>query len=215
MVMSGRPNSERFFTEPEKEKIVATVCDVESRTVGEVVVMVVDSSDPYVETEFVGGLLGSSSLSLVLSVLLFHASLFWFIAFTLLFIIPFYFLFARVASLKALFIGARRRDEVVRERAMMAFFEKGLHRTRENTGVLFFLSLLERKVWVLADRGIYDKIGQETLNQFAIEVSRGVKQGRVCEALIEAIQGVGRLLSAHFPVKPGDINELPDKVITG
>ena len=212
--MSGRPKSERFFTETEKEKIAATVCDVESRTIGEVVVMVVDSSDPYAEAEFVGGLLGASSLSLVLSVLLFHSSLFWFITLTLLLMLPFHLLFARVAFLKTLFIGARRRDEVVRERAMMAFFEKGLHRTRENTGVLFFLSLLERKVWVLADRGIYQKIGQETLNQFAGGVSEGVKHGRACEALIEALQGIGRLLSAHFPMKPGDIDELPDKVIT-
>ena len=212
--MSDRSKAERFFTETEKEKIAATVADVESRTVGEVVVMVVDSSDHYADAEIMGGLLGASSLSLLLTVLFFHASLFWFIAITLSLLIPFHSLFRKVASLKALLIVNRRRDEAVRERALSAFVEKGLHQTRENTGVLFFLSLLERRVWVLADRGIYQKIGQETLNQFANGVSQGVRQGRAYEALIEAIQAVGRLLSKHFPMKPPNIDELPDKVIT-
>ena len=212
--MSGRPKSERFFTETEKEKIAATVCDVESRTIGEVVVMVVDSSDHYADAEIIGGLLGSSSLSLLLTVLFFNSSLFWFIAITLLLLIPFHLIFTRIAPLKALLIVNRRRDEAVRERALTAFVEKGLHKTLENTGVLFFLSLLERRVWVLADRGIYQKIGQETLNQFAKGVSQGVKQGRAYEALIEGIQGIGQLLSKHFPMKPGDVDELPDKVIT-
>lgn len=212
--MSDRSKAERFFTETEKEKIAATVADVESRTTGEVVVMVVDSSDPYADAEIIGILLGSSSLSLLLTVLFCHSSLFWFIALTLLLLAPFHFLVTKVAPLKALLIVNRRRDEAVRERALSAFVEKGLHQTRENTGVLFFLSLLERRVWVLADRGIYGKIGQETLNQFAKGVSQGVKQGRAYEALIEAIQAVGQLLSKHFPMKPPNIDELPDKVIT-
>jgi putative membrane protein len=212
--MGDRSKAVRFFTETEKQGIAATVSEVESRTIGEVVVMVVDSSDPYVDAEIMGGLLGSSSLSLLLTVLLFHSSLFWFIALTLLLLAPFHFLVTKVAPLKALLIVNRRRDEAVRERALTAFVEKGLHKTREHTGVLFFLSLLERRVWVLADQGIYQKIGQETLNQFAKGVSQGVKQGRAYEALIDAIQAVGQLLSKHFPVKPGDIDELPDKVIT-
>lgn len=212
--MSDRRKSARFFTEMEKEKIAVTVCDVESRTVGEVVVMVVDSSDSYEDADIIGGVLGASSLSLLLTILLFHSSLLWFLPITLLFFIPCRLVFKKVAALKALFLKADRREEAVRERALRAFYEKGLYRTRENTGVLFFLSLLERKVWVLADRGIYAKIGQETLNQFANRVSQGVKQDRACEALIEAIEGVGQLLSKNFPIEPGDIDELPDKVIT-
>ncbi len=212
--MSYHHRSDRFFTETEKEKIEATVKDVESRTIGEIVVMLADSSDHYGDAEITGGILGAGSLSLVLSVILFHSSLFWFVTFTFLLLWPFHLLFTRVPRLKALFIGTHRKNHAVRERALMAFFEKELYKTRENTGVLFFLSLLERKVWILADRGIYQKIGQETLNQFAGMVSQGIKGRRACDALIESIQGIGQLLSTHFPMRPGDINELPDKVIT-
>ena len=98
-------------------------------------------------------------------------------------------------------------------RAEQAFFEKGLYKTKKNTGVLFFLSLLERKVWVLADKGIYEKMDQETLNRFANEVSRGIKEGRACEALSQAIQEIGVLLSKHFPITSDDTDELSDDVI--
>ena len=108
----------------------------------------------------------------------------------------------------------RRKEEAVRLRAERVFFEKGLYKTKKNTGVLFFLSLFERKIWVLADKGIYEKMDQETLNRFANEVSRGIKQDRACDALTQAIQGIGVLLSRHFPTTPDDIDELPDEALT-
>jgi putative membrane protein len=119
-----------------------------------------------------------------------------------------------VEVLKRLFIGNRRKEEAVRLRAERAFFERGLYRTKKNTGVLFFLSLLERKVWVLADKGIYEKMDQETLNRFANEVSRAIKESRACDALTQAIREIGVLLSQHFPITSDDTDELPDEVMT-
>jgi putative membrane protein len=101
----------------------------------------------------------------------------------------------------------------VKERALKAFYEKGLYKTKQNTGVLFFISILERKVWVLADKGIHEKIKQVTLNKFARLVAQGIRDGRACDALIEAIREAGELLAQHYPIQPGDINELPDEII--
>ena len=103
--------------------------------------------------------------------------------------------------MKKLFIGIRRKEETVRLRAERAFFEKGLYKTKKNTGVLFFLSLLERKVWILADKGIYEKMEQETLDRFANEVSRGIKEGRACDALSGHPRNRGFTFPAfsHYP----------------
>ncbi len=212
--MRGHPKSERFFTAEEKEMLKATTHEVESRTIGEIVVMVVDHSDHYIEAEVLGSVLLGSLLSLILSVLFFHASLWFYIPLSFLFFFPFWFLFIKVEVLKRLFIGNRRKEEAVSLRAERAFFERGLYKTKKNTGVLFFLSLLERKVWVLADKGIHEKMDQGTLNRFANEVSRGIKEGRACDALSQAIQEIGVLLSRHFPVTPDDTDELPDDVMT-
>ncbi len=212
--MRGHPKSERFFTAEEREKLKATTQDVESRTIGEIVVMVVDHSDHYIEAEVLGSVLLASLLSLILTVLFFHSSVWSYIPLTFIFFFPCWFLFIKVEVLKRLFIGFRRKEEAVRLRAERAFFERGLYRTKKNTGVLFFLSLLERKVWVLADKGIHEKMNQGTLDRFADEVSKGVREGRACDALSQAIQEIGVLLSRHFPITADDTDELTDDVIT-
>ena len=212
--MRGHPKSEGFFTAEEKEKLKATTQDVESRTIGEIVVMVVDHSDHYIEAEVLGSVLLGSLLSLILTVLFFNSSIWSYIPLSFIFFFPCWFLFIKVEALKKLFLGTRRKEEAVRLRAERAFFERGLYRTKKNTGVLFFISLLEKKVWVLADRGIYEKMSQETLNRFANEVSRGIKEGRACDALSQAIQEIGVLLSKHFPITADNTVELPDTVIT-
>lgn len=212
--MKHKIRTDKFFNKEEQERITRTIHDVESRTIGEVAVMVVDSSDRYHETEVVGGILLGSFLALIVTFLFFQSSIWSYIPLSFLFFFPSKYLFQKVPVLKATFIGVQRKEHTVRQRAVSAFYEKGLYKTRKNTGVLFFLSLLERKVWVLADKGIYKKIDQETLNRFATIVSQGIKDGRACDALCDAIRRSGELLIKHFPITPDDTNELPDKVMT-
>jgi putative membrane protein len=212
--MKHRLTASDFFSEEEKEKIKATTHDVELRTIGEVVVMVVESSDPYVEAELLGGVLLGSLLSFILTALFLHSSIWSFVPMSFIFFFPSQWFVRKVIPLKALFIGRERKADAVRRRAISAFYDHGLYKTRKNTGVLFLISWLERKVWVLADKGIHEKIGQESLNQVATLVSQGVREGRPCEALCEAIRKMGEALSEHFPMTPGDADELPDSVIT-
>jgi putative membrane protein len=176
--------------------------------------MVVGSSDPYVEAELLGGVLLGSLLSFILTALFFHSSIWSFVPMSFIFFFPSQWFVRKVIPLKALFISRGRKADAVRRRAISAFYDHGLYKTRKNTGVLFLISWLERKVWVLADKGIHEKIGQESLDQVATLVSQGVREGRPCEALCEAIRKMGEALSEHFPVAPGDANELPDPVIT-
>jgi len=205
--------ADQFFTAEERKRLKSLTHEVESRTIGEIVVMVVDRSDRYIEAEVFGGVILGSLLSLIVTLLFFHSSIWSYVPLSFLFFFPCRFLFQKIDALKKLFIGNRRREETVRLRAERAFFEKGLYKTKKNTGVLFFLSLLERKVWVLADKGIYEKMDRGILNRFANEVSRGIREGRACDALSQAIQEIGSLLSQHFPITSDDTDELPDDVM--
>lgn len=206
--------AELFFTKEEKERIKNTTKEVECRTSGEIVVMVVDRSDDYLDGEVIGGVVGGSLVAMAITALFLNASIWFFIPLTFIFFFPFRFIFRKFHPLRTAFLSARRREHAVRHRAIRAFHEKGLTRTKEHTGVLFFISLLERKVWVLADRGIHEKIGQETLNKLASQVSKGVAEGRACDALCETIKEAGDLLSRHFPCSTDDTDELPNGVIT-
>lgn len=206
--------SDKFFTEEERAKIKEAIHDVESRTIGEVAIMVVDSSDHYAEADVIGGIFLGSLLSLVIIAIYFHSSVWFFIPINVLLFFPSKIIFNKLSFFKTAFIGVRRKEEAVRLRAERAFFEKGLYKTKKNTGVLFFLSLLEKKVWVLADKGIYEKIEQGPLNKFALVVSEGIKNRRACDVLCDAIRETGELLAAHFPIVTGDTDELTNNVMT-
>jgi putative membrane protein len=204
----------KFFSEEERRRIKEATQSAESRTIGEIVVMVVGSSDLYREAEVFGGVLTGGICSFIISVVFLDSSVWSFIPLAFLFFFPSWLLFRRFPALKIAFITRQRSEEAVRQKAFQVFYEKGLYRTKMNTGVLFFLSLLERKVWVLADRGIYEKIDQETLNGFAEIVTRGIGHHNGCDALCKAIGQIGEVLARHFPKTGDDTDELPDEVMT-
>jgi len=212
--MKKTTRADRFFSEAERIRIRDATREAEKGTIGEIAVVVIDRSDDYPEAEVLGGALLGGLSSLVLTMLFFHESLWFYIPLSLLFFFPARMLLKKVPLLRTAFIGRKRMESTVRQAALMSFYDKGLYRTKANTGVLFFLSLLEHKVWVLADKGIHEKIKQEALNKFAVQVSKGIREGKACEALCEAITEAGELLACHFPITPGDTNELPDDVMT-
>ena len=207
--------AETFFTEAEKQRIAATISGVEEKTSGEVVAMVVDSSDTYPEARILAGLSIGGLIALVITDLFLADSLGYFLPLVLGGATLVGSLATICPPLLRLFIPESRKELRVAERALRTFYEKELHTTRDNTGVLFFISLLEHKVWILADRGISLKISQETLQAYANEVATGIRQGQACDALCREIEAVGDILASHFPVKTDDTNELSNQVLTG
>ena len=207
--------AETFFTEAEKQRIAATISGVEEKTSGEVVAMVVDSSDTYPEARMLAGLSIGGLIALVITDLFLAGSLGYFLPLLLGGATLVGSLAKFCPPLLRLFIPESRKESRVAERALRTFYEKELHTTRDNTGVLFFISLLEHKVWILADRGIYLKISQETLQAYANEIATGIRQGQACDALCREIEAMGGILTNHFPVKTDDTNELSNQVLTG
>ncbi len=207
--------AETFFTEADKKKIAEAIHAVEGRTAGEIAVMVVDQSDAYPEGQMLaGGVIGS--LSALAATELFWAGDLWvFVVSALVLTALCGWLVHYLPEVKRFFTPADRLELQVRDRALTAFYEKGLYKTRDESGVLFFISLFEHKVWVLADQGIYAKIRQEALQAYAQDIAAGMKSGQAADMLCRSIMEVGELLTRHFPVKADDVNELSDEVIIG
>ena len=206
--------ADNFFTPGEKDTIAKSIGEVEKKTAGEVAVMVVDSSDDYPESSLLSGFLLGGGSALLLTDLFFNDSLWIFLPLVALFAFILGKLTSKIPAVKRYFIPKARIEEEVEQRAIQAFYEKGLYNTRDNTGVLFFISLLEHKAWVLADEGIYSKISQDTLQEYAVDIAKGIKEGKAAEALCQEISKVGEILAAHFPIKEDDTNEFPNQVLT-
>jgi putative membrane protein len=209
-----KTTAENLFTPDERERIRVAVAAVERTTAGEVATMMVNASDSYREAEHLGALFLSGFAALLVAVATHHVTIWSYLPLVLLLYFPCVVLLRRIPRLLLPFVGRRRLAEAVRERAVRAFFEKGLYRTREETGILIFISLLERKVWILGDRGIDRKIPPETWERFVTELTAGLRAGRAADALCSVIAGCGRLLAEHFPRRADDVNELPDTVLT-
>lgn len=207
--------AENFFSESENAQIAAAIGKVEKTTSGEIAVMVVDASDSYPEGTILAGVLLGGLVSLVITELYFADSLTVFMIFFAGLALAAGFLAASFPALKRMFITKQRMEQQVREQAVQAFYEKGLHTTREATGVFFFISLFEHKVRVLADTGINSKISPQELQAYASDLAKGIRDGRAAEILCREIASLGEVLTEHFPVKPDDVNELSNQVITG
>ncbi|NLW33905.1 TPM domain-containing protein [Syntrophorhabdus aromaticivorans] len=207
--------SDKFFTEEERERIKITTIGVEARTIGEIATIIVDRSSDYPEAEVAGAVFVGSVVSLILTTVFFHDSVWAFMPLAFVLFAPSLLLFRRLPALKMGLVGKRKKDRAVWDRAIRAFYDQGLYKTKKHTGVLFLLSLLERKVVVLADKGIHGKIPQGTLNGFADKVSKGVREGRACDALCDAITAAGDLLWGCYPITDADTDELPNGVMYG
>jgi len=107
-----------------------------------------------------------------------------------------------------------RMADKVKQRAEQAFYQHGLHNTKERTGILILVSLLERRVHVLADKGINDRVPPGTWDGLVNGILDGIRTGNATNAICEAIAKCGALLSQVSPSGSGDNpDELPDTLI--
>lgn len=202
-----------FFTKEEQKRIEAAVQAIEKRTSGEIVPMVVDASYEYPRAEILGGGLFSLAASVVLAWAFGNESIWVFLPFFVIFYILFKAFIRYTPALKRRLIHPAEIAEEVEEKALVSFLERGLHRTRDETGILILISLFERRVFVLADRGIDAVVATDTWDEIVRTVTAGIHGGRTCEALCAAIGHCGDLLEEHFPVRDDDTDELPNLIV--
>jgi uncharacterized membrane protein len=99
----------------------------------------------------------------------------------------------------------------IRQRARQVFGELGVWDTEENTGVLIYVQLVERKIEIIADRGIASKIEESDWNAICRAMERAFRQNQYEAGALGAIGAVTILLARHFPAGAVHPNELPDK----
>ena len=95
--------------------------------------------------------------------------------------------------------------------AVEQFFARGLTRTSERTGVLIFVSLAERYARIIADEGIASKVSNRDWQLAVDALTAHMRDGRIAQALVAAIQQCGAVLADHAP-PTGTGNELPDRI---
>jgi len=208
-----------FLTDDERAQVTAAVKEAEKLTAGEIVVMIISSSYHYPMANIIGATIFGIPLALIFTTLtgewlwIGGQNMWLFLGFLTVFFILFHEIVKRTLWLKRRFISEREFKEEVEEAAITHFFNQGLYRTRDESGVLVLISVFEHKVWVLADKGINAKVHEGQWDDIVKMIVDGIKQKRQTEAICKAVEKIGHLLNEHFPIKPDDTDELENLII--
>jgi len=97
--------------------------------------------------------------------------------------------------------------------ALHEFYQLGMDKTRDRTGVLILLLFSERKFHIVADEGIHTKVDEGTWENLAARMSVHFKEGKYCDGIVHAVREAGLLLAKFFPRQSGDVNELSNNVV--
>jgi putative membrane protein len=201
---------EGLFEPASFERIKRAVRDAEEGTAGEIVPMIVVRSYDYPGIRAVVAAIVAFSAGVIVLGSPLNALL-WLPPTQIVAFAAAYWVAGRAAVLRFL-LPASVRATAVSRAAHLAFLDEGLVETRDRTGILIYLSLLEHRVEVVADRGIHERVGEETWNDAVRLILDGIRSNRAEEGLIDAIQLCGEILSSQFPPRDDDTDELPDRV---
>ncbi|HEY2292548.1 MAG TPA: hypothetical protein VGM86_17755 [Thermoanaerobaculia bacterium] len=209
---------DRFFSQADLDAVQAAVREAEARTSGEIVPYVVERSDPYQNAIWKGAALGAllgpmAALAIYLWTDVWGWPLGLWIALPAPLGGAIGYLLALIAPVRRWMAGEHTLDARARRRAAVAFLEQEVFRTRDRTGILLFVSLFERRVVLLADSGIHQKVEEGDWETITRKLAKGIRSGRPGPALVEAIRACGELLERHgVERRADDTDELSDEL---
>lgn len=101
------------------------------------------------------------------------------------------------------------------DHAAYLFSELGMHRTALRNGVLIYLSWADHKLAIIGDAGIHAATGESFWQSTRDTMLAHFREERFVEGIIAGVQMAGQQLQVHFPIQPGDANELTNTVSRG
>ena len=207
----------RPITAEEHARVTAAIRTAEAKTDGEIYCVVARASDGYFFPAAFTALIAMLVVSLAVAWGLEH----WWLSIRLPHFVLAEILAAAcmlallwlVPALRIHLVPRRLRYRAAHDNAMRQFLARNVHVTAARTGVLIFASLAERYAVVLADSGIDARVGQHVWDGVVRELTAQAARDNLAEGFIQAVEAVGTVLAEHFPVTPGDVNELDDHLV--
>ncbi|MET3793739.1 TPM domain-containing protein [Aquamicrobium terrae] len=207
----------RPIGEADRARVAAAIRAAEAKTDGEIYCVVARQSDGYFFPAACMAMIGILLASLAVA----FVSEYWWVSIRL----PHFImkqLAAAVAVLALLWLVPALRIHLVpwqmrhraaHDNALRQFLGRNVHRTAARTGVLIFVSLAEHYAEIIADVGIDSRVDPDLWEDTVNDLTAHARQDRLAEGFVRAVETVGAVLAVHFPVSPGDANELDDHLI--
>jgi len=197
------------FDSVARETLTNCVGEIEKSTDAELVLIVRARSTVYRHADYLFAALLAflGLLFLLFSPFDFHH--YWVaIDVVLLFVIGAY-VSMRSNAIRRLLTTKHFRETAVRTGAAAMFYEAGIANTSAEMGLLIYLSLLERRLELIADRGVLKSVPALEWNQILFELHEAGKNPAP-DTLRAGLEKLGALLAQHLPATGENPNELPD-----
>jgi putative membrane protein len=220
-----------YLSADDHQRISAAVASAEAHTSGEIVTILTQQSDGYADVALAWSALVSFTAIVVLSLFPdFYLGLFdrvtgswandWtpgeiFALAATVGILKFVgmLLLQLWQPLKFFLIPGLIKSARSRARALTCFKVGAERRTQIRTGILIYLSMREHRAEIVADETIAGLVGGAEWEEAMAAMLQHIRDGRIADGMIAAIEKVGQVLALHFPRADDDTNELPDRLI--
>jgi len=113
-------------------------------------------------------------------------------------------------GLKRLLAPRAMRHRHVERAARATFVERGVHNTRDRSGILVYISWLEREVVLVPDSGLERRLSHEARASAERALTAAMAHGGA--AVARELEQLAAALGTAMPIREGDVNELPDTV---
>ena len=104
-----------------------------------------------------------------------------------------------------------RQANQVRKAAAVWFMREGVSETKSRTGLLVYISQLERRVEVMADTGVIDSVDADQWSELINELQPHGRANDLAKGAADCVERIGKTLSGCLPIGADDVNELPDR----
>jgi putative membrane protein len=109
------------------------------------------------------------------------------------------------------FLSTFRAEVEVQQYAESLFLSRQLFATSKRTGILVLISLFERKVVILPDRGLSDQLTKDAMQSIIAAMTLYLKRGEIRQAFEAGLEQISHILETN--VQGTGKNELSDEII--
>ena len=208
----------RTLSEQDRNRLDALVADVEKRTNSQIVLAVIQRSDIYAELPWKAFALGASFIGLlgfILDLLFYGWDSVVTLPIAMLGILSggafFALLTVLIPGFAKQFLPAIRAEVEVKQYAQSLFLSRELFATSKRTGILVLISLFERKVVILPDKGLIDQLPTDTMQSMIRVMTLFLKKGEIRKAFEAGLEQLSH--SLRIDVHRAGKNELSDEII--
>jgi putative membrane protein len=217
-LLQGHNLMKRILSDDDRNRLDTLIADTEKRTNTQIVLALIQRSDSYAELPWKAFALGASVTGLIvfiLNLLVYD----WYPRITVLIAIAgvlaggavFALLTLLIPGFARRFLSAMRAEVEVQQYAESLFLLRELFSTSKRTGILVLVSLFEKKVVILPDKGLSERLPRDAMHHIIAAITSFLKRSEISRAFEAGLEQISLTLGTNVSGK--NDNELSDEII--